>query len=62
MRTLAQYLAEYLATEGDKYNTKIGTKAIELMKKWIEEGMKAYMSVEDCEIIISAKDQIENNW
>lgn len=57
MKTLAQYLAEYLAAEGYRHNTKakIGPKAIELMEKWITEGMDAYMAAGNCEIIIEPR-------
>lgn len=58
MKTLAQYLAEYLATEGDRCrnSVKIDARAIELMKEWIEGGIDAYQSTENCTIGICGGD------
>ena len=58
MKTLAQYLAEYLNNEVDvSRNLTIGRTnlVIEDIKEIIKQGMDAYMSTENCEILIQPK-------
>ena len=52
METLAQYLAEYIEyeTELELINTKSGLVS---WAELLEQGIDAYMSTENCEIIIS---------
>lgn len=52
MKTLAQYLAEYIEEEWVKADCP-EMNDIPVIAKWLKEGMDAYMSTENCEIIIS---------
>lgn len=52
MKTLAQYLAEYLETEFDRANQLHRTQQVESLHEWIKLGMDAYMSTENCTISI----------
>ncbi|MCK4448476.1 MAG: hypothetical protein KAW56_15520 [Candidatus Marinimicrobia bacterium] len=54
MKTLAQYLAEYIVEETER-GTRIegfGAWGIDNMQEWIEEGIDAYQSTENCTISI----------
>ena len=54
MKTLAQYLAEYLDQEVIvAFTAECSALDIEGIKAVIVDGMDAYMSTENCEIIIS---------
>ena len=52
MKTLAQYLAEYIESEICSCRDE---EIIPGLQEWIRQGMDAYMSTENCEIIISPK-------
>jgi len=51
MKTLAQYLAEYIETEMDRQDD-MSVYDVDNLSEWIKEGMDAYMSTENCEILI----------
>lgn len=49
MKTLAQYLAEYIDTESER--VAVGTIVdIDRLWEWIEQGIEAYQSTENCTI------------
>ncbi|KKN56248.1 hypothetical protein LCGC14_0573930 [marine sediment metagenome] len=54
MKTLAEYLAEYIdQTVG---NDNVLPDDISVLKEWIEQGLEAYESVENCTIGICGGD------
>lgn len=52
MKTVAQYLAEYIGTEMDRQDD-MSVYDTDNLKEWIEEGIEAYQSTENCTITIT---------
>ena len=52
MKALAEYLAEYIETEMDRQ----GFEYSSYIKEWIEQGIEAYQSTENCSIDICGGD------
>lgn len=56
MKSLAQYLTEYINTEWGRLTVQVMTgknsnktdNLIELLRGWIEQGLDAYQSTENC--------------
>ncbi len=52
MKTLAEYLADYVETEMDQQ----GFEIMSYFMEWITEGSNAYQSTENCTIVIKASE------
>ena len=52
MKTLAEYLADYVETEMDQQ----GFEFMSYFREWITEGINAYQSTENCDIVIAGGD------
>lgn len=60
MKTLAQYLMEYLHQESDGFVAGFGADIefdTSLLQGWIEQGIEAYQSAENCTITITEQTQ-----
>lgn len=58
MKTITQYLAGYLNQEINKYESQNHEDQYFQegeLQEWIKQGMDAYMSTENCEIIIEPR-------
>ena len=54
MKTLAEYLTEYIDHEVGGDN--VLPDDIDILKEWIEQGIEAYQSTENCKIAICGGD------
>lgn len=59
MKTLAQYLAEYVETEMDRQDD-MSVYDTDDLKEWIKQGIDAYQSTENCTITITEQTQQED--
>ena len=58
MKTLAQYLAEYVSTEVERSQQIEGFGSWDTgnMQQWLEQGIEAYQSTENCKLAICGED------
>jgi hypothetical protein len=52
MKTLAEYLAEYIRNEFERE----WDQDISRIERWVEEGIEAYQSTENCDIVVTGGD------
>lgn len=56
LKAVAQYLADYTETEISRLDDQI-VYNIDYLKRWIEQGIEAYQSTEDCVITVVVNKQ-----